>query len=149
MAHIKWRKKFSVGVAAFDDDHKIIINLINRLDDVARHGADDRALQNAFTLLLGYAEDHFRREEEMMERFGYPGLQSHREDHEILREDVLRLHGRLAAGHPRAEVYRDLCDLLETWLNHHILLVDMAYKEYFTAIACLDMTNNDGEPCLQ
>ncbi len=135
MAPIEWRADFSVGVEALDDDHKILIDLINRLRDGAEGGSKVRALETTFRILLGFAEDHFRREEEMMEAFGYPELQSHRQAHEELRDDILCLHIRhLAEADSGGAVYGVLCDFLETWLNHHLLLVDMAYRDYFERI---------------
>jgi hemerythrin len=56
----------------------------------------------------------------------------HREAHRELTEDLLRLQDRhLSATAPSAVVYGQMCDFLENWLNHHMLLVDMAYRDYF------------------
>lgn len=151
MVRVDWHEKFSVGVEAFDTDHRTFIGLINRLHDSWLAGDEQEALEQTFMLLMGYAEDHFRREEEMMERTGYPELEPHRDAHASLLDEVRSLRDRHASRgrtgpDASADVYKDLCDLLEDWLQHHILLMDMAYRAHFEAMGLTDTGEGRDDP---
>lgn len=118
----------SVGVARLDRDHRVLIGLINRL---ARHGgggADTPIVAEVLTALIAYTRFHFYREERVMEACGYPSLDAHREEHRLLADEVARLKLRFSDD-PASLRHTDLLRFLSDWLNHHILLQDMAYRE--------------------
>lgn len=131
MAFIKWSEAMSVGVPRLDRDHKILIGLINRLDEASADGGDSRSrmMAEALEVLLAYTIFHFSREEAVMEACGYPALGQHHEEHRVLTREVQELQQRF---------HQDVCSLaefdilhfLKGWLNHHILLQDMAYRPY-------------------
>ncbi|MCP5371380.1 MAG: hemerythrin family protein [Hyphomicrobiales bacterium] len=123
MTKIVWSEAMSVGVPPLDSDHRIIIDLIGRLDD---HGAD---LSEAINTLIAYTEYHFFREERVMAECGYPELEAHRQEHGTLADDVMALQRRYADGDDSVTAYA-LQQFLTEWLYHHILLEDMAYKPY-------------------
>src|SRR5512134_3308497 len=89
MAFVKWSKAMSVGVSRLDRDHKILIGLINRLDE-ASAGDDDaaRLMAEVLETLVSYTIFHFSREEAVMAACGYPALAHHHEEHVALTGEV-------------------------------------------------------------
>jgi hemerythrin len=128
MAFIKWSEAMSVGVSRLDRDHKILIGLINRLDE-ASTGDDDAAqlMAEVLEILVSYTIFHFSREEAVMEACGYPALGHHHEDHLALTQEVRDWQQRFRAN-AESVVPMDMLYFLKGWLNHHILLQDMAYR---------------------
>jgi hemerythrin-like metal-binding protein len=130
MVVIKWSEAMSVGVPAVDHDHKILIGLINSLGEATR-GDDDKTqvIAGALATLIAYTQYHFEREEKMMEACGYPDLPTHREEHHALTQEVLALKDRFLDSVSGLTV-EELLTFLTGWLNHHILLQDMEYREH-------------------
>ncbi|MCH7543703.1 MAG: hemerythrin domain-containing protein, partial [Proteobacteria bacterium] len=71
----------------------------------------------------------FKREEKVMQACGFPHIETHQREHRDFTKRIQDIHVRY---HREADVAmtRDLLDFLKDWLNHHILIQDMAYKPY-------------------
>lgn len=125
----------SVGVPAVDHDHKILVGLINRLGEEPRATDEDAAgdptqlIAGALATLIAYTQYHFEREEKMMEACAYPDLATHHEEHEALTREVMALKDRFLENDSDLTV-EEMLVFLTGWLNHHILLQDMEYREY-------------------
>ena len=131
MAFVKWSEAMSVGLARLDRDHKILIGLINRLDEAGSDGGDGarQVMAEVLEVLVAYTIFHFSREEAVMEACGYPALEQHHEDHAALTREVQDWQQRFH-NDPDAIVPSDMLHFLKGWLNHHILLQDMAYRPH-------------------
>lgn len=119
----------SVGIAALDADHREFVRLINLLQANVKYAERRDLARRALSTLEDYARFHFAREEAVMRVCGFPGLDAHRDEHRRFvawfRDAALRLE-----GDPEAAVGDELLDFLVQWLNHHILIQDMAYRPY-------------------
>ena len=128
MPYYEWTETMSVGVALFDSDHKALIGLIDRLHDSAER-EEPAPLDEIFDRLIAYTELHFAREEKGMEACGYPEIEIHRDQHAGFTDRIYRARERYRGGADPA-LTRELLEYLKLWLNHHILIQDMAYKPY-------------------
>ena len=130
MAFIKWSAAMSVGVSRLDRDHKILIGLINRLDDASCGGGGaPQVMAEVLGVLVDYTIFHFSREEAVMEACGYPALGHHHEEHLALTQEVRDWQQRFHVD-AACVVPADMLHFLKGWLNHHILLQDMAYRPF-------------------
>lgn len=131
MAFIRWSEAMSVGVSRLDRDHKILIGLINRLDEANSNGGDGarRVMADALEVLVAYTIFHFSREEAVMEACGYPAAGQHHDEHAILTQEVRELQKRFHEDVQPVAAH-DVLHFLKGWLNHHILLQDMAYRPF-------------------
>ena len=130
MTLISWQDKYSVGVDAFDRDHRILVDLINQLHDAYAAGHGDEALKPALDLLLAYTDKHFHREEALMVEYGYPERGHHHEEHEELKGQVQAFADALEAGRTEG-LMLEMLGFLNNWLRLHILEEDMQYKAFF------------------
>ncbi len=132
MAPVEWSEKMSVGVPELDADHKQIIEVINRLGADADDGTRRHAVRQSLFALLRYAEYHFAREEEVMAACQYPQIREHKREHRDFVDRINQLHRQFdeAPEDTAAVVNEALLAFLEDWLNHHILIQDMAYRPY-------------------
>ena len=126
MPTIQWTEAMSVGVEALDRDHKHLIHLINGL-----HYADTSFVE-LFNELLDYTCTHFEREEEHLEAMGYPGLDGHRNQHDIFTDKVGAMLKKYR-DEGFAETDHSVSDFLWTWLKGHILIEDMKYAAWTRA----------------
>jgi hemerythrin-like metal-binding protein len=130
---IAWTEDMSVGLSMLDADHRVLIDLINRLDSVA--GATDAredVVRRVIDALVLYASFHFEREEKVMAACGFPGMDPHMEEHAAFFRHVNGLRGQIGKT-ALAALHDDLLEYLRNWLRHHILIQDMAYKPFVEA----------------
>jgi len=128
MPLIKWRESYSVGVEKFDDEHKVLVELINDVFEMVRDKKSMDTLKDAVAKLIEYTRIHFADEEEAMEEAAYPHLEEHRDIHANLLEQVLEFQEEIHSG--RDELRTDFYKFLREWLMNHILDEDMKYSTY-------------------
>jgi hemerythrin len=132
MALMQWSERMSVGVPELDADHKELIKVINQLDADAEDETRLSAVRQSLFALLRYAEYHFAREEKVMAACQYPELREHKLEHRDFVDRINQLHRRFDDDPEAAAevVNRSLLEFLQDWLNHHILIEDMAYRPH-------------------
>ncbi len=125
--YLNWQDQFSIGVPFVDQQHRFLVNLINRIH-AGIESSDAETLAEALLDMKTYAHIHFQEEETFMEQEGYPEIQTHRKQHEAFLQTTetflneLEEHP-LAIG-PEAGIY------LRSWLIEHIQVQDRAYATY-------------------
>lgn len=131
MAYFDWDDSYSVGVASLDAQHKELIKLINRLNDIEQRGGD---LTDVLNRLDWYVRHHFSFEESLLRAAHYQGLEGHIAEHREF-ERWLRSSRRAvrAGGAEARDIGKIINDYLKDWLRQHILVVDMDYKSVLTA----------------
>ncbi len=127
MASMEWTPEMSVGLAELDDDHKMLVRVINQL---ANNAGQAGALRQCIFALMRYAEFHFAREEHVLQTCGFQELPEHKVEHEDFTAQIQALAKRFEEDPEAAapEINEQLLDYLKNWLTHHILIVDMAYR---------------------
>ena len=125
---LTWDESYSVGVPVLDQQHKGLIDIINRLEI---SGTDSEQVSQVFRDLDRYVNEHFRQEEAMMEAANYPELSEHRMEHEAFR-DWLQAVDRIYhnGGTSSAYIAESVTSFLKNWLVSHIMTTDKAYKPY-------------------
>ncbi len=129
MAIIRWKDCYCTGVPRFDEEHKVLVGLINGLYEAIRSDRDHVDLEGILDELLSYTESHFRNEEALMEEHAYPHLDEHRSAHEDLTLKVREMRSRMGEGEP--DLPLALYALLRDWLLNHVVIKDKQYGEFF------------------
>ena len=117
MSTIEWTPALEVGVADIDDDHRVMVALLNRVVK-----AVDRMQAVAVLEELGRCTaEHFAREEELMAACCYEFADRHRREHrELYREIRHQIDDLLAGERKLPEIGR----FMQQWLLRHIALED-------------------------
>lgn len=128
MTLITWDQKYSVGIEAFDNQHKILIKLINDLYDAMKAGEAKDKLSSVLEELVQYTVTHFASEEKMFDKYGYPETKEHKEEHK-------KFVGQVAAFQEDFESEKvtltmDIMNFLKNWLFSHILGIDKKYTKF-------------------
>ncbi|MBI5086040.1 MAG: bacteriohemerythrin [Acidobacteria bacterium] len=121
-----WKDDYSVGVAEIDQQHRQLLDLINKLHDAMKAGGSPTALARVLEELIGYTRRHFTFEEFLMKQCGYPGLEPHRVQHRQLVEKIESFQAEVACG--KATLSLRLMSFLKDWLALHILESDKQYS---------------------
>jgi hemerythrin-like metal-binding protein len=126
---IAWTPELSVGVPEIDADHKVLIELIGQINHTADMPEAYTVVGTVLAALSDYTEYHFSREERMQEVVGFPTTDTHRECHDILRQQVQH-YLALYTANPEGVDTQELFRFLQRWLFEHILKEDMQYAPY-------------------
>jgi len=123
-----WTDDLSVGVRLIDEQHKVLLGLINELHAGMRARKSDAVLVGVVERLKEYTVKHFGQEEEYFDRYGYSETKAHKEIHAKLVRQVLDFEAALKSG--KAKVTMDIMRFLKDWLVKHIMGTDKKYSAF-------------------
>ncbi|MBB4285503.1 bacteriohemerythrin [Roseospira goensis] len=132
MAYLNWSDDLETGIEMVDQDHRVLVDLLNQAHDCIGAGEETATLGSVLHALVDYTEYHFAREERLMQAARYPELPAHRELHQRLARQARDIRGRYAAQ-PDSVNAREVMEFLRTWLIDHILKQDFRYRPAVTA----------------
>jgi hemerythrin len=126
--YLRWKPSYSVGIEVIDQDHRRLLHLINRFQNAVHYPVDDHFTQQTLNELVAYTRYHFAREENLLEEYGFPDLEQHRQQHNDMIAKVEEAIARYEYA-PEDSI-EDLIEFLKQWLIHHICGSDRAYGPY-------------------
>lgn len=126
---IAWDPRLLTGDEMIDAQHRCLFDLAAALERECADGCDvaDRTA-DAVCELVEYVLEHFRDEEELMERSRFPASGPHRAQHQYLAGRTLAIAAECSADggvHPET-----LARFVAEWLTDHILAEDMRLAEH-------------------
>ena len=127
-----WDEKFATGHKVIDDDHRRLFDLVNHLYLALKHGFAARETNAVVDDLFEYAETHFAREEQLMDRVRCSVTGANCAAHKILREKIAAWKLRLESDGPSEMLLMDIHHHLSLWLIHHIQQLDCTLREHPT-----------------
>lgn len=144
-SYVAWTDALSIGIEEIDEQHKGLIVLINDVWKALMSHQAAVDIESIVFDLEDYTKTHFKEEEALLEHYGYPGLESHRESHAFFVSKVGELDARIASGEI---VGLELLQFLGDWLKFHISIVDKQYAE-FIRMKVSEPPSVSGEPSPQ
>jgi len=115
-----WNPQLETGIALIDEQHRVLVGLINRLAQQHVQGASEAEVQAILGELADYADYHFRTEEGIWQAAlaGDSWLAKHIETHQKFFTHMVELQ---SGERPFQAVLDDLFSYLIQWLAYHIL----------------------------
>ncbi len=132
MPLMNWTNDLSVGVPSIDDEHKKLVGMLNELYDAMHAGHAKDVLSKILDDMIAYTAAHFKHEEELFKRTGYPHAAAHKAEHDALTKQVLAVREKYAQART-TQLSMEVMTFLKSWLNGHIRESDMDYAEHFIA----------------
>jgi hemerythrin len=130
-AYLPWHDHYSVNVQRFDNHHRRLVAMANKVIDAVARDHDRTQVTEALDLLLGYTLFHFTEEEDLLDRYGFPHHDDHCQHHHRLIEDVRALESRLHG--PDAMTAEEVGAFMEGWIVRHILGEDTRYSAFLNS----------------
>ena len=118
MAYLDWRPELEVGHAQIDQDHRTLVEALNRLHAALAQGQDRAAIVGVLNFLRDYAVTHFKTEEALIIRHNDPNAAAHFAAHSDLVMQVSDFIADFRSG--KVVLAEDMLHFLETWLMDHI-----------------------------
>lgn len=129
MVLVHWKDDYSVGAAEVDDEHKALIERINRVHDRLMTENEPSAVAAFFEDLISAITVHFALEERFLNERGYEKLPQQREDFERLLDEILGLIDEFDRDEETDR--EDLAARLDGWLSSHSETHDARLGEVF------------------
>jgi hemerythrin-like metal-binding protein len=122
---VTWTRASFVGARAMDNEHAIMMDVMNELRLALVHGAEREQANELMNKLIEITGIHFWNEEQLMERYVFPGLAEHRTEH----QRILAQLNEYARKPQHGEVVHMsgfLC-FLHNWFIDHVEGMDKQY----------------------
>jgi hemerythrin len=133
LTDIATRASCLAGVEAMDDQHEILVDSLNAIDEQLIHGNSATRLAQQMARLAEFTHLHFGCEESLLRRVGYPGLEKHRKAHQDLM-NRLKLAVDRAENGDDVELARTIESVRDQYLKH-VEQLDREYSEWLNARA--------------
>ena len=127
MAKIAWSDALSVRIDTFDNEHKKLIDIFNRLDAAMAQGKSQHMLAGILAELSSYTETHFRHEEKIMQKHNYAGFAEHKMAHDEFIRQLSQTKSQFESGNVRLGI--PVFNFLTAWIKNHIQQMDRRYSE--------------------
>jgi hemerythrin-like metal-binding protein len=125
---ILWTKQFETGSAKLDQQHRLLIDNINLLEEQLQNPNPTREeaefAVHLVDYLEAYANIHFKGEEKCMESYRCPAHAENQQEHERFR-GFIRNYKRLCEIEGfKVELLKNLHEVIRSWIKEHILKID-------------------------
>jgi len=127
-SYFPWRKEYNINVKDMDNQHVVLVGIINELQQAINAGEGKEKLGKILKELLAYTDKHFAAEEKLMKKRGYPRYEEHRGKHIKMRAKVESLIRDYNSG--QVSMTFAVLKFLQDWLIKHIMGTDKDYGEY-------------------
>jgi len=133
--NIEWKPELSIGIDKVDDDHKHLIELINKLMRAIENDAPKNEILKFFDELEAYTHYHFKREESFMLAHCHPKhmakyIGHHQKQHRYFTGKLPKLKEKLIHTTSKSASF-DIVEFLLRWLLDHIINEDLKLAQCF------------------
>jgi len=128
---IPWKKEYSVNIQELDEQHKLLIQMINDLHGLIVRKSNPGAVCEVLERLIHYTRTHFDDEETLMRNSDFPGYEAHKARHDqfIGEVEALERRAKISQGSEQL-VGMEMLFKLKDWLVDHIVVMDMDYSRH-------------------
>lgn len=127
---LQWREQLSVGNDLIDNDHKRLIEIINRAE-VSLKSRNLIRLTTVLDELSAYAIKHFEMEETVAQAVGFPDVPRLHDSHQALLGKLDKVKNSLAQTWDDATADH-FTALLRDWLINHVIKEDMRMQPHLS-----------------
>jgi len=128
---VKWSEDFECGIAAIDEQHKGLLELINEMFNHAT--GDPEKEQEYFKKVVekavNYVKTHFATEEKIMQQTKFVGFEEHKKAHETF--VVAVLNNARAFQKEKKINLEEFTRFLKEWVLTHVAVMDKQYFSHF------------------
>lgn len=122
-----WKSSYETGHPRIDFQHRIFLDLILQIEtDISQNAPLDQ-IERRVVELYKYTDFHFFSEESIMVDVGFPDLDAHRRNHELLLEDLRGFTRSLSLETLRK---KDIVGFLIEWFSFHTAGEDIRLAAY-------------------
>lgn len=130
MQCVIWNDRFEVGINIIDEQHKGLVDIMNKLCDSLDQGTEKEVIQDVLKELSDFAVSHFGTEEKYFKEFNYEKTEEHIAEHNKFKEKIESLK-KDCDEKSCSNVSTDAMAYLGEWFAEHVLKFDRDYVPTF------------------
>ena len=123
MALIMWNSRFETSLVEFDQHHKHLVELINKVAELTGKRESTGDINEVLVELVSYTQYHFAAEEKWMQEHQYPEYAKQHAEHEALLQSV-GVYMKRFEKENIIGITDELLSFLKQWLLNHIIASD-------------------------
>jgi len=124
----QWREEYNTNIKEMDEHHQELFHTANKLYEEIHSGRNQSVLEETLNFLIRYTEEHFSKEEKLMEDYDFPECETHIKHHNRLIQEVQELKDKYVTGEMPMDM--SIINFLKDWIINHILTEDRKYGPY-------------------
>ena len=129
--YLTWSDEYSVGVTEFDNEHKVLIKMLNDLHEAMQVGKGKAVMTTILDDMIKYVGTHFANEEKHMVELNYPDYEEHKKQHREFVKKTLEFQEKFNDGKLGLSV--EVMFFLKDWTLSHIKGSDQSYGPFFNS----------------
>jgi hemerythrin len=122
MPILNWSDEYSVNVAEIDEQHKELLDRVNRIHAGVKAQIDKQDLRQLVEDLYENTSFHFAAEEALMKQYGMDHIKKHHKEHKVLLKHLKHICNAISEG-KRPAFYSEY-DVSNDWFLAHIMGFD-------------------------
>ncbi|MEN6586651.1 MAG: hemerythrin family protein [Sulfuricella sp.] len=131
-AGLIWNEsQHGIGIASLDEQHRQIVEQVNRVISAIEDGASSEAMHELMDGLILLARQHFGFEERLMSEYGFPGLEGHAREHLGLLQKLDMFNETLFFSDPHR--LKLILAFVTDWAELHLLKGEKVLGEYLAS----------------
>ena len=119
MPVLVWSEEYSINVAEIDEQHKTLLEHVNRLHEGVKDQIDREDLRQLVLDLVEYTRFHFSSEEKLMKQYGMEKVKKHLKEHRALLKHLNHIVDAITEG--KRPAFYSGYDVSNDWFLAHIL----------------------------
>jgi len=127
---IKFTPDLETKVTSIDNQHKELFDRINELTAMGYKSINKEETDKTFKLLGDYIVKHFKDEEDLQRKSGYPKYAWHVEQHRSFVDSFNKLKAEYTQNGPSAAFTLQLNKSIIEWIVKHIRHVDVELGKF-------------------
>jgi hemerythrin len=129
---IIWSDSYNLGIQEIDEQHQMLISMINELHEQMQSGKGNEATGKILDKLISYTKYHFATEEKYFDQFVYPWASGHKKEHSDFTQKIMSFQGIFRQGKPYLSL--SVLNYLSIWLRNHISDSDRKAGHYLITL---------------
>jgi len=125
-----WREEMATGNADIDDQHRDLLNKVNDLLTACRERRMSEEIGQLIWFLKRYVRKHFRDEEKLQLKSGFPDYPAHKAEHDAFFKEVQRLELHYAQEGASTVLVVESLHMMCGWLHSHFHDMDAVLAEF-------------------
>lgn len=127
---IAWREHYNIGVDEVDQQHQALVVKLNEFLEACIQQKGKDKIMETLSFLKEYTVEHFRTEEEIMEKYSFPEYAAHKKEHDDFIDTVVDLENSIMNQGATILSTLKLNRTLTDWLLTHISKSDVKIGEF-------------------
>jgi hemerythrin len=130
MEMYKWTEALETNNIKIDNDHKLIIDMAQELNEAMSRGRGKERVNETLTFLTGYVKKHFDDEEKLQLKNNYPDFLEHKKNHTYFINELDLLSQKIIAEPTSTVNTLALNKLISGWFFNHIRKMDVEVAKH-------------------